>query len=285
MNRTILSLIVAGMFAGHAAAQNVTAGDKPATTPPAVAADPATKSPKAAVDSKQMGAEPGAAAPSPATDGKPRRAKGMEPAANAAGKADYTAAKDKARTEYNDARAKCDSLEGQAMRACKTDAVAARTRALAEARTQWKSRKGDPDAPVDGRKMPAGEMKSDMRSNLDIAPVAPRSTDRLRVVRADDMSIGGAAGRAGRTAIVQARFDVAMARCAMPDAADRHTCMMRADDACKDALAVPEQRDDEGGRFERIIDDTIVPDGGPYRNVSTARNTPAAADATIPMVN
>jgi hypothetical protein len=164
-------------------------------------------------------------------------------------------------------------------------AVAARTKALAEARTQWKVRKGG-DADADAKKMPADEMKSDTRSQLDlapIAPVAPGAVDRTKVVRADGLS-DGADSDAGKKAI-QARFDVAMTRCGTSDAADRHTCLMQADDACKDALAEPDRQGDDGGRFEKTLDDGVAPDEGPYRNVSTARHTPADVGASTPMVN
>lgn len=176
MKRTLLSLIVAGLFtglAGAVAAQNVTAGDQPAKAPAARPADAQTNSPKATGDSTQMQTTPGGAgakAQRPIANGKQPGARESERAAKAAGKADYTAAKSKAKAAYNDAKAKCDALEGDAMRSCMTDAKAARTQALAEAKTQRQGRKGGDGATGGGAQMPTDDTKSDMRSGMDSTP-------------------------------------------------------------------------------------------------------------------
>jgi hypothetical protein len=114
MKRTLISLMVAGLFAvvgTSAIAQNVTAEDQKA------AAD-SNKSSAAVTDTKQPNAST---------------------AASSTAKADYTAAKAKAQTEYKDAKAKCDSMKGDAMRTCVSEAKTTRKDALAMAETQMKN--------------------------------------------------------------------------------------------------------------------------------------------------
>lgn len=104
MKRSILSLLVAGMFAGiaiSATAQNVTAGDQPGMN-----ADRQSNPAKSDVT------------------------------ADAALKAQYAAAKEQAQNEYKAAKAKCESLSADATGQCMTDAKAARTETLAQAKTQ-----------------------------------------------------------------------------------------------------------------------------------------------------
>ena len=124
MKRTLISLIVAGLFAvagTSAMAQNVTADDQKAAAdankpvPAATVAKP-TDTPKVEADAA-----------------KPAKADA------AASKAELTAAKAKAASDYKDAKIKCDSLKGEAMRTCASNANAARDDALAMAETQWKS--------------------------------------------------------------------------------------------------------------------------------------------------
>lgn len=291
MNRTIVSLIVAGMFAnfaGQAVAQNVTAGDKPAVTPPATGAlaDPMAKPPKKPIDPKQVEAtpgEPGAKVQRPAMSSKQPRTKGTAPAANAAGKADYTAAKDKARADYDDAKGKCDAMQGDAMRTCMTDAKAARTQALAAAKQQWQGRKGGNDA--GGMKGPTDETKSDMRSGADAVPEAAKPASGMKPVQGNGAPAARPDRRAGNDAI-QARYEEAMAKCSTLDVSARHTCMTMADRARKDALADPDwQQDSQGGRLEKSRDDSIVPEAEKFQNVSTARKGPDAAGAAKPKMN
>jgi len=112
MKRTLISLMVAGLFAvvgTSAMAQNVTADDQ-----------------KAAVDTNKS--------PAAVTDTR-------QPNASATAKADYTAAKAKAQTDYKSAKAKCDSMKGDAMLTCVSEAKATRKDALAMAETQMKNNK------------------------------------------------------------------------------------------------------------------------------------------------
>lgn len=109
MKRTILALLVAGMFSGIAMpsiAQNVTAGDQPP-------------------------AKTQAAPDRDSTAGKS--------SANAAAKVHYNEATEKAEEQFKDAMTKCESLKGlDVMKNCVTNAHAARSEALALATTQWK---------------------------------------------------------------------------------------------------------------------------------------------------
>lgn len=165
MKRTILSIIVAGLFAGiggTAVAQNVSAGDQPAATPETktVPANPAAKAPKTGMTTKQPGA------------------KGADTSADAPGKADYTAAKDKAQADYKDAKAKCGGMEGDAMRSCMSEAKTARTQALAEAKTQWEAQGSGKEGQVDPSKSPSKGMKSDTRSEVQPEAVMQKTADR-----------------------------------------------------------------------------------------------------------
>lgn len=114
MKRTILSLLVAGLFAGvgaSAIAQNVTAG-----TQPNAGADSTTQQ--------------------PTRHTKPTMAEVDESTEKAA----YKAAKTKAQTDYKDAKVKCDSEKGDAMRTCMMEAKASRAEALALAKSEWDDR-------------------------------------------------------------------------------------------------------------------------------------------------
>lgn len=292
MNRTILSIIVAGLFAGtggSTAAQNVTAGDKPANVPSATTspATPMAKSPKAVIDPKLIEAtpgEPGAKVQRPAMSAKQPRAKEAEPAANAAAKTGYTAARDKARSDYNEAKVKCDALQGDAMRLCTIDAKAARTQALAEAKTQWEGSKGGRDAGR-GMKGPADETKSDVRSRLDSAPESSKPASGMKPVQGNGAPVAKPDGRADDEAI-QSRYEEAMAQCSSLDIAARHTCMLLADKDRKEALADPNwERDSQGGRLERSRDDSLVPEAEKFQNVSTARKAVDGAAAAKPSAN
>ena len=161
MKRTILSLLVVGLFAGigtSALSQNVTAGDQPN----------ANEQEKAAPEVGAAKGEPGmnadeTAAPvaKSATDKPGMSADEANPAGSdvtnaAVWKAQYTAAKDKAQSVYKEAKTKCDTLTGTANSGCMKNATAARTEALAQAKTQW-----DSHIKMDGR--PAQPTKGDVR--------------------------------------------------------------------------------------------------------------------------
>ena len=161
MKRTILSLLVIGLCAGvgtSAIAQNVTAGDQPNAD--------AQKKTAPEVDSAKgkpgMNADETAAPEVNSATGKPgMSADEANPAESdvtnaAAWKAQYTAARDKAQTVYKKAKTTCDTLEGGAKGSCMTNATAARTEALALAKTQW-----DSHIKMDGR--PARPTKGELR--------------------------------------------------------------------------------------------------------------------------
>jgi hypothetical protein len=114
MKRTILSLLVVGLFTGagtSAMAQNVTAG-----TQPNADADSATQQP-------EKHAEPTMAKVDQSRE-----------------KAAYNTAKAKAQSDFKDAKMKCHGQQGDAMRTCMMDAKTSRTEALALAKSQWDDR-------------------------------------------------------------------------------------------------------------------------------------------------
>ena len=130
MKRTILTLLVAGLFAGigtSAMAQDAAA--QPAANEQA--ASPATDS-NSQQPAKSTGqpAAKSAEQPNPAKD---------DVAAKAAAKADYDAAKITAQAQYKEAKAKCDTLKGDSKSSCMTEAKTAQTEALARAKTQWET--------------------------------------------------------------------------------------------------------------------------------------------------
>jgi len=220
MNRTILSIIVAGLFTGiggTATAQNVTAGEKPATAPsvtnsvtdpkatskrsanvaepaehtqgdpistkqtPARSAGPATES--GTKKSTNAGAEhtqgdPISTKQTPARSAESGSDKSTDKSAKSAGKADYTAAKNKAQSQYKDAKAKCDAMQGDAMKSCMTDARTARATSLAEAKTQWETLGGAKAAPGDAMKQPGSVSQPDNRSAVDADPNLLKTADR-----------------------------------------------------------------------------------------------------------
>lgn len=107
MKRSILSLLVAGMFAGiasSATAQIVTAGGQPGMD-----ADRQSNPAKSDVT------------------------------ADAALKAQYAAAKKLVQNEFKATKANRESLSADATGQCMTDAKAARTETLAQAKTQWEN--------------------------------------------------------------------------------------------------------------------------------------------------
>lgn len=139
MKRTLVAVLVAGLFAGaatFATAQNVSAADQPAKN--ATQADPAK----------------------------------TDATARSSSKADYDAAADKAQSQYKDAKAKCDSLKGDPMRECMTNATTARTDALALAKTQSE---GGADANATDDTAPAKDgMGKDDAGNAPAQPKYPK---------------------------------------------------------------------------------------------------------------
>jgi hypothetical protein len=143
MKRTILSLLVAGLFAGigtSAIAQDA-------------AAQPAAQEQAKAVtgtDSNSQQPAKSAEQADPAIEAVAATQSGSNP--------EYNAAKNKAQTEYIDAKVKCDNLQGDAKLSCVTEARTARTSALAQAKTQWDG-PAKTSATVDAK--PVKEMESD----------------------------------------------------------------------------------------------------------------------------
>lgn len=142
MKRTILSLLVAGLFAGigtSAIAQDAAA--QPAANEQAAST---------ATDSNSQQPAKSAEQADPAIEAVAATKSGSNP--------EYIAAKNKAQTEYIDAKVKCDNLQGDAKLSCVTEARTARTSALAQAKTQWEG-PVQTNATVDAK--PVKEMESD----------------------------------------------------------------------------------------------------------------------------
>lgn len=121
MKRTILSLLVVGLFTGvgtSAMAQNVTAGDQP-------------------VVAEKSGTQTEAYPEAGTNMQKPETAGAAE---QSIPNADKNAARDRAQMEYKIAKAKCDDLKGSAIGACVTDAKAVRDDALKQAKKQSKDK-------------------------------------------------------------------------------------------------------------------------------------------------
>ena len=164
MKRTILSLLVIGLWAGVGTStivQNVTAGDRPnanAQTKAAPEVDSAKGKPGMNAD-ETAGPEVNAATDKPGMTADEANPAESDVTNAAVWKAQYTAAKDKAQTVYKHAKTTCDTLEGGAKGSCMKNATAARAEALALAKTQW-----DSHIKMDGR--PARPTKGDMRKPI-----------------------------------------------------------------------------------------------------------------------
>lgn len=142
MKRTILSLLVAGLFAGigtSAMAQDA-------------AAQPAAQEQAKAVTGTDSNSQ------QPAKSAEQTKPAIEEVAVQSGSNPEYTAAKNKAQTEYIDAKVKCDNLQGDAKLSCVTEARTARTSALAQAKTQWDG-PGKTNATVDAK--PAKDFEGD----------------------------------------------------------------------------------------------------------------------------
>ena len=136
MKRTLLSLLVFGLFAGvgsSAMAQNVTADTQPNADSDRVAMSEEV----AKVDASQRSEE-------------------------------YRAAKAQAQTDYTASKAKCKDLKGGDARTCLKEAKAARTEALAQAKIQ----RDNPGEGSEPTKANAGRKPGD-NSHL---PLKPRGT-------------------------------------------------------------------------------------------------------------
>lgn len=160
MKRTILSLLVIGLCAGvgtSVIAQNVTAADQPnANTQKKAAPEVDSAKGKPGMNADETTApEVNSATDKPGMSADEAKPAKSDATAAAAWKAKYTAAKDKAQTVYKDAKKNCDTLEGGAKGSCMKNAMAARTEALAQAKTQWESH-----LEMDGR--PARPTKGDL---------------------------------------------------------------------------------------------------------------------------
>lgn len=114
MKRIMLSLLVAGLFSGYG------------TSAIAKGARSVNQAVGEASSSTQVAANS-------ARQSTPAR-KGV--AHQSVPKADYKAARDKAHIDYADAKARCDSMQGDVMRTCMKNAKRARTEALAQAIVQ-----------------------------------------------------------------------------------------------------------------------------------------------------
>lgn len=156
MKRTILSLLVAGLFAGigtSAMAQDAAA--QPAAQEQAKAVtgtDSNSQQPAKSAEQAKPAIEEVAAQTKPAIE------EIEEVAAQSGSNPEYNAAKNKAQTEYIDAKVKCDPLQGEAKLSCVTEARTARTFALAQAKTQWEG-PGKTNATVDAK--PAKDFEGD----------------------------------------------------------------------------------------------------------------------------
>ncbi len=158
MKRAILSLLVIGLCAGvgtSAIAQNVTAGDQPnadAQKNAAPEVDSAKGKPGMNADEKAA-PEVNSATDKPGMSADEAKPAKSDARAAAVWKAKYTAAKDKAQTVYKDAKKSCDTLQDNTKVNCMKNATAARTEALAQAKTQWESHlemDGRPARPTKG---------------------------------------------------------------------------------------------------------------------------------------
>ena len=151
MKRTILSLLVVGMFAGvgtSAMAQVNTTGaaDLPAATTQGMTpeSDSTTQKPAQSAANQTTpghpaleGARGATAKPddTAASETKPAHP-ALEGADRSASKPDTAAQDDDAQTQYQDAKAKCSELQGDAKRTCVAQARIAPNDALADADTQ-----------------------------------------------------------------------------------------------------------------------------------------------------
>ncbi|MEO8340581.1 MAG: hypothetical protein ABI604_12835 [Nitrospirota bacterium] len=136
MKRTLLSLLLLGLFAGvgsPAMAQNVTANTQPNAEPDRVAMSEEV----AKIDAAKRSEE-------------------------------YRAAKARAQTDYTDSKAKCKDLKGGDALTCVKGAKAARTEALAQAKIQ----RDNPGETSDAIEEDAGRKPG----NTSHLPLKPRGT-------------------------------------------------------------------------------------------------------------
>src|SRR5579859_6814756 len=158
MKRTILSLLVIGLYAGictSAMGQNVTAGDQPNADTQTNAAPDSVKGKSGMPADEAAVPEVNPATGKPGMSADEAKPAKSDAAAAARSKAQYTAAKDKAQTVYKDAKKQCDTLENAAKGNCMKNATATRAEALELAKTQWESH-----LEMDGR--PARPTKGDL---------------------------------------------------------------------------------------------------------------------------
>ena len=160
MKRTILSLMMFGLFAGAqtaAVAQNVTADDKSG-------------------ESAQTGNTQGSDANAPkATNGaKPNQAGKDGVVARPLSKSELESVRAQAQTRYDAAKAKCEAMSGNAMRMCMTDAKTARAAELSKAQ---RPTEGRDDTQQPGNQAPRKNVKSGSAPSSGAA-TAQDSTDR-----------------------------------------------------------------------------------------------------------
>jgi len=155
MKRTILSLLVVGLFAGvgtSAIAQNVPAEDQPAAkNEQTMAPETDAKASKPAISTEKDSTAQSSQQDSSGKTPEQAAAGKADGAAKSTAKADTTA-QDKAQAQYKVAKAKCDSQQDDAKRLCLTEDTKARTEALAKAKTQSESQGESAVAPSDTAK-------------------------------------------------------------------------------------------------------------------------------------
>ena len=253
MKRTILSLMMFGLFAGAqtaAVAQNVTADDK---------------SGESAQTGNTQG--PDATAPKATNGAKPKPAGKDDVVARPLSKSELEAVRAQAQTRFDAAKAKCDVMSGDAMRTCMADAKTARAEELSKALrpTQGRAESSAPGTPVPGKDVKSGTAPSTGAATTS-EPGDRGGVPAPAAANPDPSGPRSSAGYNAAQEMAQSRYEYAASKCSSLGADAGRACMADAAKARTEALAAAKvewesgmQRDDSSQK--RPVSDRNGSDG------------------------
>lgn len=202
MKRTILSLIIVGMFASAGTA---------------VLAD----------DSKMSNQ------PAGTTQDKTQRENS---------KAEHMAAQDKVNAQFKEAKAKCDQMQGDAMRSCLSDAKSAQTKGLAQAKATWELQGKAKDKESNASPRPGSVNSAQVGGSPDTKATtgqsAANSNQATPKARADGAASNSKADYIAATDKAQVDYTDAKAKCDALQSDAKGSCISNAKSAQNTAMAI-----------------------------------------------
>lgn len=235
MKRTILSLMIVGMF--------VTAGA------PALANDSTTKNQATGSAQDKAMREGNTSAAGAVKDGKPGMPNTSDAGVKKNAKADHKAAQDKVNAQFKDAKAKCDLMQGDAMRSCNAEAKAAQSKGLEQAKSDWELQGKAKDKESNAAPRPGSANSAQVGGAPDTTPSSQQnaSTTGQGAANGGDKTASSQADYVAATEKAQGEYSEAMAKCDALQNDAKGSCITNAKSAQSTAmnLALTERQDQD----------------------------------------